>query len=235
MTLSQIARHISANVRTFGLHRSIQDAAYHATRKLIDVRVLKGMTVTLPDVNRSLLDSQGFTARFLSAADLSGALAEPEWRTSFSPAWINAVLSKGDECFGIFDGAVLASVGWYAATPTPVTDDLALHFDPAWVYMHRGYTARAYRGRRLHGVGMSLALREYATKGANGLISFVDLDNLRSLRSVERMGYRVFGSIWLTRANGRARCWSSPGCRRYQFRLVPCEGDVLRTQERRLV
>jgi hypothetical protein len=223
VTSNQLVRYVSANVRTFGIGRSVQDVVYHGIRKALDVRILKGMTAELPDVNPSLFSPGRFTARFATADDLDAAFAAPEWRNEFSAEWIAAVLAKGDECFAIFDGPVLASVGWYATSPTPVTRDLAMHFDPAWVYMHRGYTAEAYRGLRLHAIGMCLALREYVRRGACGLISFVELDNLRSLQSVERMGYRAFGSICVTTAGGKERAWASPGCRRFRFRLAPID------------
>ena len=31
---------------------------------------------------------------------------------------VSKVLAKGHVCFGIFDGPVLASVGWYSNVPT---------------------------------------------------------------------------------------------------------------------
>jgi hypothetical protein len=220
MTFNQLLEYCSGNVRTFGATRALQDVLYQTARKVIDVRVLRGMTAELSDVNRDLLSSGDFTARFLDPDTVGRAFAEPEWRHEYSPAWIEAALSKGDRCFGVFDGPVLASVGWYATTPTPVTDTLSLHFDPTWVYMHRGFTARAYRGRRLHGIGMSLALREVTARGAKGLISFVECNNLQSLQSVDRMGYRVFGSIWLAALSDRQWAWATPGCRAYRFRLA---------------
>ena len=87
--------------------------------------------------------------------------------------------------------------------------------------MYKGYTIPAYRGKRLHGIGMSLALKSFSERGARGLISYVEFNNLQSLRSVERTGYRLFGDIYLARVGGNERSLSTPGCRRYGFHLEP--------------
>jgi RimJ/RimL family protein N-acetyltransferase len=128
-------------------------------------------------------------------------------------------LDRGDRCFSLFDGARMVSFGWYARQPTLISSGLLLHFDPAWVYMYRGYTLPAYRGQRLHGTGMALALREHARRGARGLITYVRSTNFASLRSVERMGYRGFGELYLARVLGRVETWTSPGCAEHGFHL----------------
>jgi hypothetical protein len=108
-----------------------------------------------------------------------------------------------------------------ARTPTSISDTMRLHFDPTWVYMHRGYPLPAYRGRRLHAVAMSWALRRYTSRGARGLISYVDFNSFPSLRSVERLGYRIFGEVVVFALGGREFAVSTPGCRPYGFRVLP--------------
>jgi hypothetical protein len=199
----------------------LSDAGYLTARRFMNVRVLLGMTAVLAAVDEGLLHAAPLDARFATRAELLKAAERPEWREQLTPKSIALALARGEECFALFDGDLLASLGWYARVPTPIDDEMLLHFDPAWVYMHRGYTIPAYRGRRLHGMGMSLALRHYTREGANGLVSFVEFNNLQSLKSVSRMGYRIFGSIYLATVGGRPRSWSSPGCREYQFYLLP--------------
>src|SRR5256885_4525514 len=63
--------------------------------------------------------------------------ALPIWAGEMSRAFVDQALAKGDECVGIFDGDMLTSIGWYARTPTPVTDSLSLRFDPSWTYIDR--------------------------------------------------------------------------------------------------
>jgi hypothetical protein len=113
----------------------------------------------------------------------------------------------------------VAAFGWYSNQPTAIGGDLVLRFDPSWVYMYKGYTLPTYRGKRLHGVGMTLALRAYTGRGARGLISYVKSSNFQSLRSTEKMGFRIFGDIYVLRALGRVLTWATPGCQPYRFQL----------------
>jgi hypothetical protein len=225
----QVARRAYDNAKTFGLGASVRDIAYLTAQKLMDVRILKGMTAQLADIDPSLFAAGAFTTRFATAPELRAAVQCPEWQCEMSPAFVEDALAKGDRCYGIFDAGRMVSMGWYSRTPTLVTETMSLHFDPAWAYMYKGYTLPDYRGRRLHGVGMSLACRAYTEEGARGLISYVEFNNLSSLRSVERMGYRIFGDIYLTTIGGTERTWSSPGCRRYAFRLEPAAGRTARS------
>jgi len=209
------------NVKTFGVGPSLRAAGYLVARKAIDVKILKGITAEMADIDLSLLDAAPFEGRMATRDELQRAASVPEWGEELSADFVDRALAKGDECFALFEGPTLASFGWYSRKPTEVTTRHELHFDPAWVYMYKGFTLPAYRGKRLHGVGMSLACRAYTDAGQRGLISYVEFNNLQSLRSVERMGYRVFGNLYLTRVGGRERAWASPGCRPYQFRLEP--------------
>ena len=70
-----------------------------------------------------------------------------------------------------------------------------MHYDRAYRYMYSGYTLPEHRGRRLHAVGLALALRHYADRGYRGLVSCVDRTNYRSRRSCRRLGFRPCGSL----------------------------------------
>ena len=201
----------------------MRDLEYRALNRMMGVRILKGMTAVLDDVDRTLFDTGGFAVRIGRADELRAAAATPAWAEDMSPDHVERALARGDECVSIFDGDKLVSIGWYARTPTPISPTLTLKFDPAWTYMYKGFTLKSHRGKRLHGIGMTFALAHYTNVGARGLISYVEFNNLSSLRSVEKMGYRLFGDIYLARLGGRDRCWSTPGCRPYQFQLIRTE------------
>ena len=94
-----------------------------------------------------------------------------------------------------------------------------LHFDHAYTYMYKGYTVPAYRGKRLHAVGMCRALRAFTDEGKKGLISYVFSNNFASLHSVLRMGYRIFGEVYVLRAGTHAFTYATIGCRDYGFRV----------------
>jgi hypothetical protein len=85
--------------------------------------------------------------------------------------------------------------------------------------MYKGLTREPYRGQRLYEVGVTRALQHYLAQGARGFVSYVDAANLDSLKACERMGYRVFGSIYVLSLLGRHFVFSSRGCREFGFRL----------------
>ena len=140
------------------------------------------------------------------------------------PGFAREALDHGDECFGVLDGGVLASYGWYSNRPSHITElseDLLLHFDPGYLYMYKGYTLPSHRGERLHGLGMALALREALRRGCRGLVSTIEANNFSSLRSSYRMGYRRFGRVYAGRPFGKFRARATAGCRAYGFRVEP--------------
>jgi hypothetical protein len=171
----------------------------------------------------------GYEASFLSADELRRYAADPAY--DLPPAFVDREVALGHRCLAIRQGDVLASYGWYCTTPARFTDKLWVHFDNEWVYMHKGFTHAAHRGRRLHAIGMSLALTAYIAHGYRGLVTIVAADNRASLASCARMGYRRFGTIYTARAGrliavqdppdwlDRTFVVSTPGCRAFGFRL----------------
>lgn len=216
MNLAHAVRHVLDNAKSFGPSAALHDLQQRAVNRIVPFQIMKGMTAVLPDINPGLFDHGSFRAGFATQDEL---LAHTGAEYEMSPAFVRESLGKGDECYALFDGDRLASFGWYSNQPTLISDRLLLHFDPSWVYMYKGYTHPDYRGKRLHGIGMSLALRAYTERGSQGLISYVKSNNFQSLRSIERMGYRIFGEIYLARVLGRAVSWTTPSCKPYGFRL----------------
>jgi len=216
MNLAHAFRHVVENAKAFGPSAAIHDLQQRAVNRLVPFQILKGMTAVLPDINPGLFDSGTFAARFATRDEVLASCSD---EFEMSPDFAREALDKGDECFALWDGHRLAIFGWYSNQPTHISDGLVLHFDPAWVYMYKGFTHPDYRGKRLHGIGMSLALRAYTERGSRGLISYVKSNNFQSLRSIERMGYRIFGDVYVARVLGRAVTWTTPGCKAYDFRL----------------
>jgi hypothetical protein len=62
-------------------------------------------------------------------------------------------------------------------------------------------------------------LQHYLSKGYDGMLSHVESTNFDSLKSAARMGAEMFGSICVVRIFGRHFAFSSPGCRRFDFRI----------------
>jgi hypothetical protein len=224
MDVQNAIRQVRENARQFGASAALHDLQLRAANRIVPFQVLRGMTAVVADIDPRMFESPGYQARFASRAELLAATAGAEVAAEMSADFVDEALARGDQCFALFDDrdGTMASFGWYSSQPTPIASDLRLRFDPAWVYMYKGYTLRSHRGKRLHGIGMSGACRAVTGEhGVRGLISYVKSTNFQSLRSVARMGYRIFGDLYIVRALGRPISWATPGCRPYGFCLEP--------------
>src|SRR5882762_2006176 len=151
----------------FGLWNTLQAFGIRAIQRVLRIRVLRAMYVTAVAPTFAAVPAD-LTAGFLDRATLRRLSAHAQY--DLSPGFLDAALGKGDECYAVMDGARLAAYGWYARTPTDIGDDLEVHFDDAYVYMYKGLTLDAYRGRRLHAVGKAGALAVYRALGYKGLV-----------------------------------------------------------------
>ena len=200
-----------------GLWNALYALALKAINSVVVLRILRGVTVAAPEPS-FLQCPDSYAPGFLTADALRGYAQDP--KTELSDAFLDQALARGDQCYAIRDGTTLAAYGWYSAGSTPVgLGDLLLSFDSSYVYMYKGFTDARYRGQRLHAIGMTRALQHYRRHGYAGLVSYVEADNFDSLKSCFRMGYAIFGSIYVFRVFGRYLAFSSPGCQRFGFRL----------------
>lgn len=219
MNLAHVVQHIRDTSKQFGAGAALYDVEYRGVKHIVPVQVLRGMTVGLADIEPMLLDAGDFRARFCSRDDLLNAVQDPEIAAEMSADFIERTLERGDECHGIFEGNKLVSFEWYSNQPTSIGDELVLHFDPAWTYAYKAYTLRDYRGMRLNGTGMSLATRSFTRRGSRGLVLYVEANNYPSLHSMDHMGCRIFGNVYIARAFGRVVTWATPGCKPYGFHV----------------
>jgi hypothetical protein len=219
MKTGRIVRHIRDDLQRHGIGATLHDLAYRTLNFVADFEALKGMTARLGDVrDPALFEAPGFDGRFVEPDALAYGFAGAH---ELWPTFLQAAAQRGDRCYALFQGETLASYGWYSDLPSSIDDNFVLHFDPAYVYMYKGYTVPAYRGLRLHAVGMCRALSEFTAEGKAGLISYVQSNNFASLRSVARMGYRIFGTVFLARVGGRSLTYATRGCRDYDFWVEP--------------
>jgi hypothetical protein len=201
----------------YGARAALHDLQCRVINRVVSLNVLRAMRVSLDDVRSAeLFDAPGLDARFLSPAELEAAARAGTH--DFTLDFLARALERGDRCYGIFDGGALASHGWYAQQSTPINEHYLLHFDPAYTYMFKGHTLPEYRGKRLHAVGMCRALRAFTEEGKRGLVSYVASNNFASLRSVARMGYKIFGNLYLARTARHALAFASGGCLPYGVR-----------------
>ena len=184
----------------------------------VPFRILRGVRVAKAD--RGFMDyPPHLTPSFLAPKELHAFAEDPA--SGLSRPFVDEALRHGDECYALCDGKTLAAYGWYSTRPTPIDpSELELQFAEGYVYMYKGFTDRHYRGQRLHAIGMTRALQHYLDAGYLGIVSYVESTNSDSLKSCFRMGYTVFGSVYVLRLFGRHYAWSSPGCDAFEFRVV---------------
>lgn len=214
----QFARNIIAReLRDFGLGPTVYDLSFRAINQVVPFTIWKGIVVDQPHPDYLHLPER-FQARLLEADAMSPYSGT---ENDLGEQFLEQARAKGDRCMALFDGGTLASYGWYSSQPTAISDDLRLRFNSSYVYMYKGFTNNTFRGQRLHAIGMTLALQEYFRRGFVGILSVVASNNLSSLKSCYRMGYRDFGQICVLKALGHYFLHHSRGCREFEFSLQP--------------
>jgi hypothetical protein len=209
--------HLRRKLGSHGLSNTLDAYVLKALNRVFVIKILRGVCVEEADASFLSLP-QNYRADFLSADELRKYSSDP--KTEISSEFLDEALARGDQCYAIREEETLAAYGWYSAGSTPIgLGELVLNFSRQYVYMYKGFTDERYRGQRLHAIGMTRALAHYLSGGHNGLVSYVEAQNLDSLKSCFRMGYRVFGSIYVVRIFDRYHAFSSPGCSRFGFRL----------------
>ena len=211
-------KNILRKVRRHGLSNTLHAAGLQALNYLLPFKILRGVHVDEPDPAYLACPDSSYKGSFLTAKELQDYANDA--LTELSPRFVEDALASGDQCYAIRHGENLAAYGWYSTRPTTIgLPDMLLHFAPGYVYMYKGFTDSRYRGKRLHAVGMTRALEHYLSKGYSGIVSYVESSNFDSLKSCFRMGYKVFGSVFMTRIFGRYFTFSTPGCRPFEFRV----------------
>lgn len=203
--------------RRHGLWSTLRQAALRLVERAIGLRVVRGLHLASAGRVATRIDER-HAAGFVPREALRELAADP--RNEISRRFLDEALRRGDRCFVIRDGTRVASTSWYSTRATRLGPaELMLHFYPQHVYMHKAFTHPDYRGQRLYEAGVRAALDYYAAKGARGLICGVEATYLDSLKACARMGFRPFGSLYVIRIFGRHFAFSSPGCRRFGFRV----------------
>jgi hypothetical protein len=209
---------IGRTLRQRGLAGVLYDLVLRALNRVVYFRILRAVGLEAPDPS-SLERRPEYRYGFLSRALILAFAVDPQYE--MNDRFLREALANGDRCYGIVHGETLASYGWYSTEPTrALNDDLEVRFEPADVYMYKGFTHQDYRGQRLHAAGMAGALDDYRKAGARGLVSYVESNNFSSLQSCYRMGYTAFGRVVVVRARGRYLIRHSRGCRKRGFTVA---------------
>ena len=199
----------------FGIVACMIDILYRCLTKITYFKVLRGMTLTLDSIDNQFLDTDpGRNGEVISGSYVSSLIA-PD--IGMNQNFIDSAEKRGDWSYVFREDDNVISYGWYSKGKVPIDAQFAIHFSNHYTYMYKGFASKEYRGKKLHALGMAHALSNVAKSGDKGLITYVEANNFASLRSCERLGYKIFGSCWIFRIFGRFFVLKSPGCSRFAF------------------
>ena len=231
MNILSVLNSIRRTARFHGRLPAFHDVTQRGINRLVYYKTLQCFVTEKANEEYLALPS-ALRFSWLEYRDLMEAAKTAEYQ--LSPEFVMSALSKGDECYGIFDGTALASYGWYSRKPTLMeNNELLLHFDSQYVYMYKGLTLDRYRGQRLHGIGKTRALTEYQARGLKGMLSYIESNNFNSMRSSYRMGARNCGQFHVMRIAGNYIIRTQPECGQYKLvlhRNLRESGSIARTK-----
>ncbi len=203
--------------RRLGVRRTLLRAAYVMTNQVLAVSVFDCVTLCPGDVDGAPIESAGrFACRFLEPGEIARLAGDLD---AVGERILREAITRNDLCHVVLDGERLANIGFYANRPTPILNDLMVHFDSRHWYMYGAFTPAAYRGHRLHALGILGAARELFGRQVPALVGVYEWTNYRSMVSALRMGWRQCGTLYRVQAGSWLRLGSSPAARAIGMRL----------------
>ena len=135
MRVQRISAEFRSQASAFGFWSALRALLLRAIQRVIDFKVLRAMWITVV-VPGFLELPTGMTADFLDRETLRRMTAEAKY--DLTAEFLDDALAKGDECYAIVDGDQPAAYGWYAHSPTLMSNGMRVYFDPAYIYMYKG-------------------------------------------------------------------------------------------------
>jgi len=188
-------------------------------QRLTYFKIFRIMALHLEDVNPTYLgDPPGFTGRYLDRESCRKLANDPNY--DLRETFLDRALKNGDKCYAFMRDDVIASCGWYSDKPGLISDRFHFHYDNAYIYKTGGFTLPRFRGQRLHGFNMVAGLKDYTERGCKGLICIVEAQNYNALRSDYRVGWTIFGTIFVVRLFGRYFIRATKGCDKHSCTMT---------------
>jgi hypothetical protein len=163
--------------------------------RLINLGVSEVVWLSLDNIQLAGEPPAGFEFRFLGPVEIAGFVSPANELTD---EHVERAARGQDLCFAALHGDKLAAYGWYAlgSIEGEHCDGVNLSFPADVAYMYKGFTHPDFRGQRLHGYAMRLALEKLAVEqGITHLVSTVGWTNWPSLKSCDRLGYERLGRM----------------------------------------
>lgn len=184
---------------------------WYILNKVCDLRILSILSLSAENTAQDFVKSHSlFDEKKLSPLEVRNF----EYNKKRLPdKFIMHADNIGDFCYAFIDNNKIVSYGWYSQYPSAIDDYYSLHFSSDYLYMYNGYTEAEYRGQRLHGLGMAQVahLAQYEMN-KKGLVSFVEAQNYKSMRSCLRLGYKKRGLVFLFNLFGKKLSFTTKGC-----------------------
>jgi ribosomal protein S18 acetylase RimI-like enzyme len=188
----------------FGLSAACRTIAARIGSRLCGLVVTQVVWLDVGEALATAASAPGFCFRELTPAEIVQYARDPG--NDLDPQFAQRAEDGRNICFAALDGARLAAYGWYAREGIEAEHcfGFALRLPHDVAYMYKGFTHPDYRGQRLHGIAMGLALQHLSRQeGIRALVSTVEWTNEASLRSCTRLGYRRLGQLVRFRFAGR--------------------------------
>jgi hypothetical protein len=179
----------------FGIKNTVYKSVDVVLHKVFKTYVHTVVWLDLEPVSKTACSDPRFAFRFLTADEIVNFAKDESY--FIDPSLAVAVREGREVCFAALEGKRLAAFGCYTIgyVPPEQAAGAAMSFPADVAYMSYGFTHPEYRGARLHGYIMGLALQDLAKRGITKLVSIVAWTNLPSLKSCWRLGYVNLGNM----------------------------------------
>ena len=104
----------------FGLGSALRLYGLRAIQSLMPFKVLRGVSLSVVDP-RFLDCPPGFSGMYLDTEALRRLAEDPTY--DLPADFLDEAIAKGDKCYAILDGNLVAAYGWYADGPTRIGDE----------------------------------------------------------------------------------------------------------------
>lgn len=210
------------SLRSRGVVPTVFLSFYRTMQRLVPFLWLQVLVVTPEEISEGARRQKGEQSDgwgFLGPDELA-RFARTDASLGLDPDFLADALSRGDRCYGCVTGARLVTYAWFSKRPVPLNTDLfpglVSRVGPDGLYYYKAYTAPDFRGQKLQGRGVALAL-EHLVEGdyPKFLVSLVEVSNTSATRSSLRTGYRRVGTILVANLSGRNVRYVTSGCQRF--------------------
>jgi ribosomal protein S18 acetylase RimI-like enzyme len=194
--MSTVLQNIAQTQQFFGWKAVFQRVASRSAQKLLRLEMNEMLWLEGAALPSAIEANSDFEFRFLTVDEL--AHFANDLANDLDAAFAARVSSGHDLCFAaIAQQGQLASYSWYALGSIEAEHHLGVAMSlPADVaYMYKAFTHPDFRGRRLYGTIVAMALRSLARRGVTKLITSIEWTNFASLRSCQRLGFQNLGRL----------------------------------------